>query len=264
METTGHLPFRVRGYCGTCGKEFGPARPSCFGYRIKCDDGHLAQVIAAGRTAAWWLRREAWLLKWQTFYSPFAVVRRFWPSLEAGTFILIFFGVLFSALASEAASPEPCMRWLWRGTIGFILVWRFVDLFLSNSSITFTTRFPQSPLRSVVFSLAAYLQVVLCYSYFYCVLSDPKIGGITLPEPSDKIFNLVQEAVYYSFGTIATVGYGALEPDGLLGKVFVSSELVAGLYFVVIILAQVSAWSSHSKVELGRFPWEGLQEESRE
>jgi hypothetical protein len=102
---------------------------------------------------------------------------------------------------------------------------------------------------------------VLCYGYLYCVLSDPKVGSIVALKQSNEAFNLAQEAVYYSFGTIATVGYGRLRPDGFMGQVIVSSELAAGLYFVVIILAQVSAWSSHSKVELGCFQWKDLKKD---
>ena len=134
------------------------------------------------------------------------------------------------------------------------MLWRFIDIFLSNTSITFTSRFAANPLRSVVFSLATYLQIVLCYAYIYCVLVD---FDVIVPKPMETFS--VMETLYFSFGTIATVGYGLVEARGALGEMVVASELVLGLYFVVIILAQVAAWSGQSKVELGRFSWDDLK-----
>jgi hypothetical protein len=136
------------------------------------------------------------------------------------------------------------------------LAWRFVDIFFSNTSITFTSRFPANPLRSVIFSFTAFVQIVLCYGYFYCLLDA--LGAVG-PKENQTFF--VVEAVYYSFGTIATVGYGSLEPKNPLGQLIVASELVLGLYFVVIILAQVGAWTNQSKVELGRWPWDALKQD---
>lgn len=254
MSAHGELPFTVRGYCGTCRKEFGEARPDSLGYRIKCKPDHLAQVIAAGNTAAWWLRREAWLRRWQTVYSPFAVLRRQWSSLQAGPFILVLFGIIGIALVFEGADPPTSARCLSRAVLGPLLAWRFVDILLSNTSITFTTRFAQSPIRSVLLSFASYVQAVLCYAYAFCLLR-----GSFMLDSTQHPSNLAIEAMYSSVGTIATVGYGALKPIDAIGKTLVASELVVGLYFVVIILAQVSAWSSHSKVELGEHPWQDVK-----
>lgn len=110
MEKVGMLPYRVRGYCATCRKEFGPAKEGSLGRRIKCEDGHLAQVISADDSAEWWLRKEMWLLNWQNRYSPFARLRivqkclsrqfrETGPSkpLQAGSFLVITFGLIITA-----------------------------------------------------------------------------------------------------------------------------------------------------------------------
>jgi hypothetical protein len=272
MDEIGKLPYSVHGYCATCGKDFGTAKREFLGRRIDCTDpDHLAQVISADGPAGWWLRREEWLLKWQTgrdrrvLCSPFALLRRLQRYLslklsktepakpiQAGTFLLAAFGLIALALIAEAIDCAWWVRW----TVGLLLLWRFIDIFFSNTSITFTSRLPASPLRSVVFSFLTYVQIVLCYSYFYCVLFD--FGAVG---PKENNAFSVMESVYFSFGTIATVGYGMVEPKNLLGKLFVASELVLGLYFAVIILAQVAAWTNQSKVELGRFPWNDLKQD---
>jgi len=95
---------------------------------------------------------------------------------------------------------------------------------------------------------------VLCYGYFYSVLND--FG--TVGPKENQTFSVI-EAVYYAFGTIATVGYGSLEPKNPVGQMVVASELMLGLYFVVIILAQVGTWNNQSKVELGSLPWDDLK-----
>lgn len=262
MALPGQLPYRVRGYCGTCGKEFGEAASDRLGFRIKCDDDHLAQVIAEGEIAATWLRVEARLLKWQ-ISSPFAKLWRSWPKLPIGTHFVLSSALIVLVLVLESIGLPAWALWLTRISFGTAVGLRFVDIFLTNTSITFTSRFAVSPLRSVFFSLLSYVQIVACYGYFYCVLADPVLNCIRRKSDQDVPQSVIGvEAVFYSFGTIATVGYGGLEPVNPFGKAVVASELVAGLYFVVIILAQVSAWSSHSKVEEGRISWTELKAEN--
>ena len=269
-DQIGELPYAVCGYCATCGKRFGAAKKGSLGRRIACPRGasHLAQVISADRPAEWWLRRERSLLTWQTKHSPFAQLRSLHRKLyqklcghapekevQAGHFLTASFSLLVVALVLECRFVPCWARWAGRLTLGLLLLWRFVDIFLSNTSITFTSRFPANPLRSVVFSLAAFLQIVLSYAYFFSVLRS---FGAIVPKGDQQVS--VAEAVFFSFGTIATVGYGNLEPGNPLGQAVVASELVLGLYFVVIILAQVAAWTNQSKVELGRLPWDELRE----
>ena len=269
MAPIGKLPYEACGYCATCGKDFGPAKAEFLGRRIECaNPEHLAQVISTGEPAAWWLRREECLLRWQKCYSPFGVMKciqmfinrhcfRERPSKlpQAGSYLAISFLLILAALFLETELLEHPTWWA-KLAIGILLIWRFADIFLSGTSITFTSRLPANPLRSVVFSLAAFVQIVLCYAYFYCILHA--FGAIG-PE-KEHVFS-VMEAVYYSFGTIATVGYGFLEPKNWFGQVVIASELVFGLYYIVIIIAQVATWTSQSRVELGSFPWDDLKDE---
>ncbi|MGO8731404.1 MAG: ion channel [Terriglobia bacterium] len=273
MEEIGSLSYEVIGYCATCGKEFGRARKDTLGRRIRCAENcELAQVILADKSAKWWLRREEWLLKWQKYWSPFPILRcvhnrltklfrRREPKepLPAGHFLLVSFVLIVIALILEGRFPQSWTGWAARSTFGLLLFWRLIDIFFSNTSITFTSRVPASPLRSVVFSFVAFVQIVLCFGYFYSFFAELGVIG-----PKESHTFSVMEAVYYSFGTIATVGYGSLEPKHCVGQLLVASELVLGLYFIVIILAQVSAWALQSKVELGTFSWDELKADTRD
>ena len=67
------------------------------------------------------------------------------------------------------------------------------------------------------------------------------------------------ESVFYSFATIATVGYGDLSPSTNLARLLVVLELILGLFFVAIILAQVAGWATKSRREEGDYPIEDLK-----
>lgn len=268
MTSIGKLPYGVHGYCATCGRDFGPAKAEFLGYRIECTNPeHLAQVISTEERAAWWLRREECLLRWQNCYSPLGIMRciqRFInkhccenrpPKLpQAGFYLVISFLVILAALFLESKFFKSPIWWA-KLVFGILTIWRFADIFLSGTSITFTSRSPANPLRTVIFSLAGFVQIVLCYAYFYCILYTFGVIGVA----KEHAFSVMQ-AVYFSFRTIATVGYGVLEPKNWFGQVVIASELVFGLYFVVIILAQVATWNSQSRVELGAYPWDSLKE----
>jgi hypothetical protein len=268
MTPVGKLPYKVHGYCATCGKDFGRAKAEFLGHRIECANReHLARVISIEDRAAWWLRLEECLLRWQLCYSPFGVMRCIQNFInqycckerptklpQAGFYLVISFLVILGALFLESELFKSQILLL-KLAFGILTIWRFADIFFSGTSITFTSRSPANPLRSVIFSLVAFVQIVLCYAYFYCILYT--VGAIGAVK--EHVFS-VMEAVYFSFGTIATVGYGFLEPKNWFGQVIIASELVCGLYFVVIILAQVATWNSQSRVELGTFPWDDLKE----
>jgi hypothetical protein len=213
MRSGGKLP-KVRGYCATCGKEFGRAKGKFLGYRIKCaKPEHLAQVISTEEGAARWLRLEKCLLRWQFCYSPLGVMRRCIQRFinqhcckerqsklpEAGSYLVISFLVILGALFLESELFKSQILLL-KLAFGILTIWRFADIFLSGTSITFTSRSPANLLRSVIFSLIAFVQIVLCYAYFYCILHT--FGAIGVAK--EHAFS-VMEAVYFSFGTIATV-----------------------------------------------------------
>ncbi len=124
-----------------------------------------------------------------------------------------------------------------------LLAWRLVDLILVNVSITFTSKFPAHRLRTVVLTFAGYIHVILVYAYLYA----------TMGKPSFPDYKSVGDAVYFSFGTILTVGYRNLNPTRFLPRFVVVSELILGLFFVIIVIAQVAAWANQPRHSNGEF-----------
>jgi hypothetical protein len=98
-------------------------------------------------------------------------------------------------------------------------------------------------LRSVVLTVAGYVQIILIYAYLYAA-----IGKSWFPE-----YEAVLQAVYFSFGTIFTVGYGNLNPKDLMPCFVVASELLVGLFFIVTVLGQIVAWANQPNYSRGEF-----------
>jgi len=148
---------------------------------------------------------------------------------------MLWFLVLGLALLSESHYMQSLFGYSCYLMLPLMLV-RLVDLILINVSITFTSKCPANMLRSVILTFAGYVQVILIYAYLYAI-----IGTLSFPK-----YESVNDAVYFSFGTILTVGYGNLDPTGFLARLLVASELILGLFFVATVIAQVAAWVSQS------------------
>jgi hypothetical protein len=247
----------VRLFCADCDHDFGPARHETLGLHFICPNEpqegppHLARAILDEPPAKTWLRWEKKLFNFQRTFSPFMVLRKLKRDMEAGTYICISMAFLLVAIVlwhflSMLPATLRCLLGLF--ILGLVL-WRFIDIFLTNISITFTSRFPANPIRSVLYSLMGYIQIALSFAFFYIAMENEHFTKDVTPVAS----------VFFSFGTIATVGYGDLSPTTLLARLLVVLELILGLFFVAIILAQVAGWATKSRREEGDYPIQDLR-----
>jgi hypothetical protein len=244
-------------FCADCNCSFGKARNENLGLHFICPKEkkgkppHLARIVLDQQPAKKWLRWERKLLDFQTRFSRFGGLRKVLPKMEAGAYVAI--STLFFLVAILLWSPLSTQQWYIRYPLSAVLlalaIWRFIDIFVTNISITFTSRFPANPIRSVLYSLVGYVQIALSFAFFYVVLG------------SDHFTKKVDAmgSVFYSFGSIATVGYGDLSPSTNLSRLLVVLELILGLFFVAIILAQVAGWATKSRREEGDYPIEDLR-----
>jgi len=244
-------------YCASCDSSLGAVKAEHLGLHFICPNeedwrhAHFARVIIDSRTARSWLRWERLMLEFQNRYSPFPCLQRILPTIDAGFFVLLSTILLLAAIFAWPllSTRDPILSVPVRVLLlGFVL-WRFVDIFVTNISITFTSRFPANPIRSVLYSLVAYVQVALSFAFFYVAL-----GKCHFSENVDPA-----STIFFSFTTIATVGYGDLKPKTAWALVLVILELVSGLFFVAIVLAQVAGWAIKSRREEGDYSIEDLK-----
>jgi hypothetical protein len=250
------FPQDVIFFCADCNKSFGKARNENLGLHFICpsekegETPHFARIILDQRPAKTWLRWERKLLDFQTRFSPFMLLRRLWPKMEAGVYVLISTVFLLAAIIvwPLLLTLPSVIRWPLSAVFLALAIWRFVDIFVTNVSIAFTSRFPANPIRSVLYSIAGYVQIALSFAFFYVALgSDHFCKNVT-----------AVGSIFYSFGTIATVGYGDLSPSTNVARLLVVLELILGLSFVAIILAQVAGWATKSRREEGDYSIEDL------
>jgi inward rectifier potassium channel len=74
--------------------------------------------------------------------------------------------------------------------------------------------------------LGVYLGVNVVFATLYSIVP----GSITYARPGNLI-----DAFFFSFETLATVGYGEMYPHGLYGHLISSAEIVCGLAFTAIL-----------------------------
>lgn len=130
---------------------------------------------------------------------------------------------------ASAGSP-----WAWAGAlIGATIV---VDLLAYNAMIAFVTQHPQVPMRNAVYGLAGFALVALGYAVFY-------VGMV--PASFSRRLD-IKEAIYFSFVTIATVGYGDIYPkrDATAAQFLVVCEILTGLFYLAALLATMVGWAN--------------------
>jgi Ion channel len=254
--TKARFPEDAIFFCSDCNLSQGKAKHEHLGRHFICpkEDGtkrHHARVILDQPAAKAWLRLEHKLLNVRTWFSPLPWLRRLWPKMEVGAYIIVSIAFLLVAiLAWPQLSALPGVVGCPAKAIVLVLIaWRFADILLANTSITFTSRFPAHPIRSVLYSVLGYVQIALSFALFFLALGPRHFAETVSPAAS----------IFYSFTTIATVGYGDLKPTTVFARLLVILELLVGLFFVAIILAQVAGWATRSRWEEGEYPLDELQ-----
>ncbi len=93
--------------------------------------------------------------------------------------------------------------------------------------------------------LSVYLMVGLFWSFIYLMVADLAPGSFTfIGGPSGR--QLVGlEAVYYSFVTLSTIGYGDIVPASPASRMLSVLEATTGLFYVTVLMARLV--SLHSR-----------------
>lgn len=234
------LPASIRVYCAQCRKHLGESEDKHLYLRVRCPENptHLAAVVK-GSSGEFWLRIEAAILKWETDYSPmrwFDQWKGFFKG-RAGRYLfarfVILVGLLVLAYYQSALGYVSIVLPI---VLALAILFLLADILISNTSIAFVSRFPAHPLRTVLFTAFAFVQIGVSFAILYILFGDFNL-------PLNPI-----SATYFSFVTITTLGYGDihLNEGAWLGQLIVIFQLFVGVYFISILFAVVSNWSNAS------------------
>ena len=110
----------------------------------------------------------------------------------------------------------------------YILIYVLLETVLYIPTLIFASDVfsqPRSYKRSMLLLFFNYLESVLSFAVFYRT-------GDYLNEPLNNWF----DAVYYSFVTSSTIGYGDYYPVATQGKIFTIMQVFLFLFFVILFM----------------------------
>ncbi len=163
--------------------------------------------------------------------------------LRAGRYVLL--GLLAVEVAMRATT-------VWRGipelSAGGLVVWTVVGLFAAASAGRFALRARSVDSEHLYAALDVYLLAGVFFGVFYWFLERTVpgsllVGGVPLAGDLSA-----QGAIYFSFVTLATLGYGDIVPVGDAARGVAVIEAVTGqLYLAVMIARLVSLYVVRAK-----------------
>jgi voltage-gated potassium channel len=117
-------------------------------------------------------------------------------------------------------------------------VWTVVGLFAAAGALRFAMRATMVDAEHLFAALSAYLLAGVFFGLFYWILEKIEPGSFAAPSEFSRMSGL-----YFSFVTLATLGYGDIVPRSAVGRGLAIVEAVGGQLFLVVLVARlVSLW----------------------
>jgi hypothetical protein len=115
-------------------------------------------------------------------------------------------------------------------------------LFVISNLLLFILRAPSVNIEVLCASIAAYLLLGLLWTLAYWLVAELIPGAFAFntastAETSMNGFN----AVYFSFVTLSTVGYGDITPVSSVARMLAAMEAITGLLYVAVLIARLVA-----------------------
>ena len=215
-----HVKHDIIPYCATCKKQWDADEKRRLRQRFICieDKGDSEPHIAAcvkGDLGKKWLHIEKFIINYE--FKTINTYTKYFKTPAPLQNIVIYFFIITSFLVLQFNKTYPFFVML-SSSIGII------HLLLLSTSITFFSRFPTHPLRSVINILHTFFLIVLFFGLFYFSYKSTT--------HFDRGIEDVVDAIYFSMVTITTLGYGEITPVSILGKIIVMVELWVGNLFI--------------------------------
>lgn len=121
-----------------------------------------------------------------------------------------------------------------------LLLFFLGEAYQAGRSIIESLRKRQVDRNMLTATLALYLLIGLIYAMLYMILLefDPEgLKGVDYGRGAD----LFVTAIYFSFVTMTSLGYGDISPTGPIGQVMVIIEAITGTFYMAVIVATMVA-----------------------
>ena len=135
---------------------------------------------------------------------------------------------------------RPVTAWLNHPAISAVTLgaWTLIGLFAAAGALRFAMRAKVVDTEHLFAALSAYLLAGIFFGLFYWVIEQIGPGSFSASGEFSRM-----SALYFSFVTLATLGYGDIVPRGDLARGLAIVEAVGGQLFLVVLVARlVSLW----------------------
>ena len=108
-------------------------------------------------------------------------------------------------------------------------------------------------LNKIFGGICAYLLIGLIWAFFYLfinLVSPESFNGLT----STMIVHQFPDLLYFSFVTLATVGYGDLTPVKPLARTVAYLEAIVGQFYVAVLVAWLVSMYISGKAQKNKYP----------
>jgi hypothetical protein len=109
---------------------------------------------------------------------------------------------------------------------------------------------PQVTSEVLCAAIAVYLILGLTWAFGYSLVAAPNPRAFAFTISSDPNQVMVRfQALYFSFVTLTTVGYGDIVPVSKVARFLAMAEATAGMFFATILIARLVALYSGDRSE---------------
>ena len=131
---------------------------------------------------------------------------------------------------------SPAMVWFDHPALSAMTlgVWTLLGLFAAAAALRFAMRATSVDVEHLYAALSAYLLAGIFFGHFYWVLQQIWPGTFALTGDFSRM-----SAIYFSFVTIATLGYGDIVPRSDLARGLAIVEGVGGQLFLAVMVARL-------------------------
>ena len=129
--------------------------------------------------------------------------------------------------------------------------YRILDIFAGAASLHLKIPYEtKNPIRALVLSIIAYLQIILAFSVLYLCLG--MLSKDCFNVNTNAFYSELINAPYFSFVTIATVGYGDFSPQKWPCKLTAIAEIFCGIIIIVVIFQKLISLTQPEKTISGK------------
>lgn len=120
-----------------------------------------------------------------------------------------------------------------------VLVWTVIALYAVFGALRFVLRASTIAFEHLYAALSAYLLAGVFLGVLYWTLEEAWPGSVALNGPAATHPFHLAEGIYFSFITLATVGYGDMVPGSDVVRGIAIVEAIAGQFYLAVMIARL-------------------------